>query len=73
MKKMRVLVAAVAAAFALTLLPAAPAHATHHCAQQGVIDDDYGIAYAVWLACEDGVHHPGAYARFVVCWLTAVC
>jgi hypothetical protein len=71
MKKLRVLFAALGAAFVMGLFPA-PAHATHHCATP-VVQDDYGIVYTVWLGCESGVHQPDTYAVYVVCWLSPTC
>lgn len=71
MKKIRILMASVAAAFALAAFPA-PAHATHHCATP-VVQDDFGVVYTVWLGCEYGIHQPGAYAKYVACWLSPTC
>jgi uncharacterized membrane protein len=70
-KKMRVLVATVGAAFALALIPA-PAQAAHHCAPPPW-EDDYGIDDAVWVTCEYGYHDPVGVTKYLLCWLSPTC
>lgn len=71
MRKIRVLVATVGAAMAMTLFPA-PAHASHHC-QYPPIDDTEGVVYMVWLTCEYGYHDPVGVAYYGFCWLSQAC
>ena len=71
MTKIRVLVATLAATFAMALFPAT-AQATHHCAELPPIED-HGIAHTIWVVCEDGPHRPVSVIGYVVCWLSPTC
>jgi ABC-type sugar transport system substrate-binding protein len=70
MKKVRLLLATVAAATALAVFPA-PAHASHHCVTPD--PDNGGLGHTLWVVCEYGPHEPVGVAHYVLCWLSPTC
>ncbi len=71
-KRMRVLLVALMAASVLGGL-AAPAEASHRCADPDIFEEDHGISETFMQVCEYGPHDPAGTAWYVFCWLSPTC